>query len=273
VTRRPTFDSTARRWLKENIARGCDRRQMVDILLAQGHSLEVIREQMGNAYPLDIDRTPTPLQPPPLIRREPPNLSKLDTDKVELYTLDDFLSGNDCDRLVSLINHHLGPSKLAESSHIVNRSLRSSRTCELSLLRSPVALAINEKICRTMGISIEYSEGVQAQRYDVGEQFRPHFDYFDVGSAAYANNGGELGNRTWTFMVYLNDGMEGGGTRFPLLEHSFTPKKGQALLWNNLLPDRTPNKSALHSGEPVIAGHKIIITKWFREFGPGPMFI
>ena len=37
-------------------------------------------------------------------------------------------------------------------------------------------------------------------------------------------------------------------------------------------PDGTPNAATLHSGEPVTSGHKIIITKWFRELGSGPMF-
>ena len=34
----------------------------------------------------------------------------------------------------------------------------------------------------------------------------------------------------------------------------------------------TPNIATLHSGEPVTSGHKIIITKWFRARGSGPMF-
>ena len=63
-----------------------------------------------------------------------------------------------------------------------------------------------------------------------------------------------------------------GGTKFHKIGHTFQPKKGQAVLWNNLNPDRTPNAATLHSGEPVLAGHKVIITKWFRELGSGPMF-
>jgi len=56
------------------------------------------------------------------------------------------------------------------------------------------------------------------------------------------------------------------------VDHTFVPKKGQAVIWNNLNPDGTPNAATLHSGEPVTSGHKIIITKWFRELGSGPMF-
>jgi prolyl 4-hydroxylase len=45
-----------------------------------------------------------------------------------------------------------------------------------------------------------------------------------------------------------------------------------ALLWNNLRADGTPNPDTLHSGAPVTSGHKVIITKWFRIMGEGPVF-
>ena len=75
-------------------------------------------------------------------------------------------------------------------------------------------MGIDDKICKTLGIRPEYSEGIQAQRYDVGQQFKPHWDCFEPGTREYLRFAGTRGNRTWSFMVYLNEGMEGGGTRF-----------------------------------------------------------
>ena len=66
-------------------------------------------------------------------------------------------------------------------------------------------------------------------------------------------------------MIYLNDVEEGGETFFPFLSIAFYPKKGQALIWNNLSFDGMPNKQTLHQGKPVLKGSKAIITKWFRE--------
>jgi hypothetical protein len=34
----------------------------------------------------------------------------------------------------------------------------------------------------------------------------------------------------------------------------------------------SPNPASKHGGEPVISGHKLIITKWFRVLGNGPVF-
>jgi prolyl 4-hydroxylase len=122
-----------------------------------------------------------------------------------------------------------------------------------------------------MGFQAAYSEGIQAQRYEVGQEFKPHHDWFPPGSVLYQRLAGLRGNRTWTFMVYLNEEMEGGATRFTEIGYAARPRTGMALLWNHLYPDGTPNPDTKHCGEPVTAGHKLIITKWFRAMGDGPV--
>ena len=266
----PPFDSAARQWLKRQLERDCSRREIADILFSQGFSVATVRAQMGDAYPLDIVRTTAPLEPPPILRHPPKNLRKIETDKLELYVLDDFMGPKLCDQVAALIRHHLKPSTVAGKP--MDADYRSSRTCLLGSLRSPVAAEVTQRICKTLGINPEYGEGVQAQHYEVGQQFKAHRDYFDFNSP-YQQKRPELGNRTWTFMVYLNEGMGGGGTRFHAIDRTFQPSKGQALFWSNLYPDRKPNPDTRHSGEPVTSGNKVIITTWFREYGPGKMFL
>ena len=101
---------------------------------------------------------------------------------------------------------------------------------------------------------------------------KPHWDYYEPGTNLFERYAGVRGNRTWTFMVYLNDEMVGGATRFTRLGLAFKPKLGMALFWNNLKPDGSPNPATMHCGEPVISGVKVIITKWFRVNGYGPVF-
>ena len=135
-----------------------------------------------------------------------------------------------------------------------------------------MARSVDDKICRTLGIRASYGEGIQAQRYDVGQQFKPHMDLFSPGSRGYLRFAGVRGNRTWTFMVYLNDVAAGGATRFTRAACTVTPRRGMALLWNNLHDDGSPNTASEHCGEPVTQGFKFIITKWFRLLGDGPVF-
>ena len=266
----PPFDSVARNWMKTQIERGCSRQEIADILFQQGFSIETVRKQMGPYYPHQIEKTKDPLQPPPILRNPPKNLFKVDTNKLDLYVLENFMSPKLCDQVTALLRHHLSPSKVA--GDVKDAEYRTSRTCYLGQLRSSVATDVTQRICRTLGINPEYAESAQAQNYEVGQQFKAHRDYFDFNSP-YQQNGPEYGNRTWTFMVYLNEGMGGGGTKFHAIDQTFEPRKGRALFWNNLYPDRRPNPDTKHSGEPVTSGSKMIITVWFREYGAGKMFL
>ena len=49
------------------------------------------------------------------------------------------------------------------------------------------------------------------------------------------------GPRLYTFFMYLSDhettGLEGGETRFPLLNITVTAKKGRALFWTSVMSD------------------------------------
>jgi prolyl 4-hydroxylase len=256
-------------WLREQMRIGCDLSESVTKLRGMGYSDDAILEAFEAVRPKG-DALTSGFMQPPLLKRAPAKLKKFDSDKLQLYTLEDFLTPKECARLIALINHHLRPSTLSYASD--DKAFRTSQTADLCHLKSPVAQHIDDKICQTLGIRVEYSEGIQAQRYDVGQQFKAHWDYFPPDTAVYRRLAGVRGNRTWTFMVYLNDGMEGGATRFTEIDFAVKPKTGLAVIWNNLLEDGTCNPATMHCGEPVISGHKIIITKWFRVHGDGPLF-
>lgn len=281
-TRRPLDDSW-KRWLNLNLARGCDPLELAVILTQHGFSQDSIRDHLfqgsepgarhaprGSLVGLGERDYRAIARPRLTYDCVHPAVREIDTEKLQLYILDDFLSSAECDELIEVINRHLRPSTTTTSGD--DPRFRTSQTADLSLVDEPIVAAIDGKIARTLGIRAAYSEGIQAQRYDVGQEFKEHTDYFDRGSADYDEYTADAGNRTWTFMVYLNDGMEGGSTRFPAIDIEFEPRKGRALVWNNRYVDGRPNPDTLHSGTPVTQGIKIIITKWFREKGTGPLF-
>jgi prolyl 4-hydroxylase len=256
-------------WLRDAIRVGSDVAEIMTSLKKQGLSDETILAAFEFVRPTG-DALEQGVEKPPLMQRAPAKLRKVDTDRADLYTLDDALSPGDCARMVALIDHHLRPSTLAYPSD--DKAFRTSQTADLCYLKSPVAIGTDTKICKTLGIRPEYSEGIQAQRYDVGQQFKPHWDYYEPGTHVYQRFASVRGNRTWTFMVYLNEDLDGGATRFTEIDFVVKPKTGMAVIWNNLNRDGTVNPATKHCGEPVTRGCKIIITKWFRELGDGPLF-
>src|SRR5207244_2291177 len=66
------------------------------------------------------------------------------------------------------------------------------------------------------------NERFRCYRYEVGQRFAPHFD------GAFIRDENE--ESLLTFMVYLNDGFEGGETEFLDLERTIAPVRGTALL-------------------------------------------
>lgn len=262
-------------WLQENLARGCNPVQLVDILVKNEFAPHEIKEAMGDRFPPEREQLAAAtnwsyraIASPALIHH--PRAKRLASDRLQLYVLDDFVSPSECAGLVELISSNLRPSTLTTDEK--DKTFRTSTTCDLTNLGYPLVTEIDERIAHTLGIRLPYSELTQAQRYDVGQQFKAHTDFFEPGTPEYARFAGPRGNRTWTFMIYLNEGMTGGGTKFWKIGNVFEPKLGRAVIWNNLHPDGTVNRNTVHSGEPVLTGHKIIITKWFREIGSGPMF-
>jgi prolyl 4-hydroxylase len=277
------LDGTWPNWLQENLDRKCDPEQLLGILLKNGFSLDSIRQHMGLLFPANSPLVKdTPYSDEPEIDYASiakARITRLDTGlnvqqvltaKLQLYTLDNFMSEEECDRVVEISSKSLRPSTVTTGDR--DKGYRTSSTSDLSLLKNAYVEQIDEKIARTLGVRLSYSEGIQAQRYEVGQEFKQHTDYFQPGTSEYQTYAGSRGQRTWTFMVYLNEGLKGGGTKFFGIDKVFYPRKGMAVIWNNLYDDGSPNYDTLHSGLPVESGHKIIITKWFRDRGTGPMF-
>ena len=70
-----------------------------------------------------------------------------------------------------------------------------------------------------------------------------------------------------TWYMYLSDVEEGGETMFTFLDIKVQPKRGQSLVWSNVL-DNEPDEEdyyARHQALPVIKGLKYGATAWFHH--------
>ena len=188
----------------------------------------------------------------------------MDTSLAQVYELPGLLSHEECEQVIDAINASLQPSTVTRGSS----DYRTSRTCHLRHNHPQLAASLDQRFAALFGVDPRLSEPIQGQRYDPGEYFKEHTDWFTPGTEEYATHTDSGGQRTWTVMVYLNPVERGGETLFRRLGRSFTPVPGMALAWNNLQADGTPNPFTLHEALPVEAGHKWVITKWFRaDFG------
>lgn len=191
-----------------------------------------------------------------------PGVQRVPTPRAEIFQLRRFIAPDLCARLVALIDADRRPSQLADDNG--DPGFRTSETCDLSDAEADVR-ALEERFCALSGLDPAFGEPVQGQRYAAGQEFKPHTDYFDPHGADYGKFCALSGQRTWTFMIYLNEVAAGGATRFRMLDKTFQPEVGKLLLWNNRLPDGQVNPATLHHGMKVRKGVKYVITKWYRE--------
>lgn len=181
---------------------------------------------------------------------------------VQLYLRGNFLSAAECEGLCRQIDAGNYPSPLYEKEKY--EGARTSHSCNLNI-HDPLVAEIETRIANFVGIDRSWGEPLQGQRYEVGQQFKEHSDFFYVDQPYWADYASHGGQRTWTAMIYLNNSGGGGATAFKYLDLAVQPQLGRMLVWNNMTMDGSPNPWTLHAGQPVEAGMKYIVTKWYRE--------
>ena len=254
------FDRSWIDWVKKNVENKCDMSKLLNILLEEGFDKQLIYTTFQVNYSFSEN-----LLNKAIIMK---NAKRFPSKIVELYTIPNFLNPEQCKQLINISKKYFTPSTLSNKATI-DRSIRSGQTAHVGNLVEKEYVRflqdINAKICQVLHIPDGYSESYQVHNYQVGDEFKEHTDYFDPNTDEYRASIPIQGQRTWTFMIYLNKVQKGGATYFPILKKKFIPQTGMALLWNNMTQDGVENPNTRHAGQKVIHGEKYILTKWFRE--------
>ena len=190
-----------------------------------------------------------------------PKVYRVPTELAEIYAIGDFLSANECKRLIDMIDAVAQPSRLHEGAYVegFRTSYSGNFDCD-----DPFVRGISRRIDDLMGLPGELGERMQGQRYLKGQQFKPHHDFFFPTEEYWKAERERGGQRSWTAMMFLNEVEAGGATNFTNVGIDIEPKPGVLLIWNNASRDGTPNMDTLHAGTPVESGEKYVITRWYR---------
>jgi prolyl 4-hydroxylase len=189
------------------------------------------------------------------------------SDSPRALLLKGFIKDEECAQLIELARQKIAPNTTVdpETGEYMQIEARSSSGTYFMLRQNQIIADIEERIAAVVGLPVENGEGLQVLNYQIGQQYMPHFDFFDPthkGSATILACGGQ---RVATCLMYLNTAEAGGETHFPEVDRKVTPIQGDAILFFNILPDGTVDRQSLHASLPILAGEKWVATKWIRE--------
>jgi prolyl 4-hydroxylase len=183
-----------------------------------------------------------------------------------------FVSPRVCDWLIQRARGRMRPALMYDGATRVEQ-LDPHRTCsdyEFDLLNTDVVLLLTrERIAALTKLPTIAMEPPRVFHYALGEEIKPHYDRCGDGVAGYGQQGGYLGDRIVTFLLYLNDGFEGGELYFPKTGFRRKGAKGDAIYFAHVEPAGKPDPLSLHGGDVIRAGEKWVLSQWIhdRPFG------
>lgn len=183
-----------------------------------------------------------------------------------IVEIKNLLSVEECEYVIGLA------APLARESKVYNNATGTFQrdpirtASEAPLWASNQTLAVhclNLRMSAVAGAAPETGEMLNVLKYERGQEFRPHFDFFD--NVKMVPDYAQSGQRVRTLLTYLNDDFEGGPTHFLAIDFKYRGRQGDAVLFFNTDEAGTPDRHTLHSGMPVDQGVKWLASKWYRE--------
>ncbi|CAI7847321.1 unnamed protein product [Closterium sp. NIES-53] len=206
---------------------------------------------------------------------------QLSADEPRAYLFKRFLTDEECDHIISLAEPSLERSTViaAASSGSEVSDIRTSFGTFIDKGADDVIARVERRIEAWTHLPVSHQEALQVLRYNVGQKYVPHLDYFSDPPETLQG-----GQRLATVLMYLSNVTLGGETVFSNVpdptpkDHSWSdcakgylavkPVKGDALLFFSMHPDGTPDEASMHYACPVVEGVKWSAPKWIhvREF-------
>ena len=190
-----------------------------------------------------------------------------------VITFDNFLTPEECQALID-IGYEYGYERSRDVGEVkfdgtfdgkesVGRTSENAWCSSLKGCREKeVIQRVMGRMSSIMGIPPENSEDLQILKYEIGQFYNVHHDYIPQ------QRNRQCGPRILTFFLYLSDVEAGGGTGFPSLDLTVSPKAGRALLWPSILDSNPINQDGrtTHEALPVEIGAKFAANGWIHQY-------
>ncbi len=183
-------------------------------------------------------------------------------------TYDGFLAPAMCAYLIECATPNLIQAQVydARIGGLKIDAMRTNKGAAFALIDTDLVMQlIRARIARTAEVAFQALEPPEILHYSVGEQYKPHFDFFHSSLPNFDEEMRLKGQRIKTCLVYLNDGFDGGATEFPRLGKQFRGRAGEALIFENVGPNGNGDPNTVHAGVAPTRGEKWLLSQWIRN--------
>ncbi len=273
MSRQSTHAAAIRDWILTTARGGHSIEDMIDMMVKTGYTARQARRLVAehlNRPDINIQYADTRKHGSRTRHPEPP-FEIVDDRRMDISTcvesptvrvLESVLDDTECDELIEQARPRLARSRTVtdEGTHEIS-DVRTSNGMFFRVAETALITRIEHRIADLLELPPDHGEGLQILHYEPGQQYEPHYDWFDQTQAGYNKLTETGGERIASFIMYLNTPEGGGGTHFPRVGVTVCARKGSAVYFAY----ENGDKHSLHAGLPVTKGEKWIATKWLRE--------
>ena len=183
-----------------------------------------------------------------------------------VWAFDNFVTIEECIHIIDLAEGRMDDALV---SRLGSNSASDRRTGQVAWVKhdeTPIIRGLVRRVGDLVGVHPLHAENLQVVHYAETQEYKPHYDAWDIETPKGQEKTAHGGNRAVTALMYLNEVDGGGGTGFPKLDLEVQAIPGRLVIFHNLYEGQSVrHRNSLHGGLPVTEGEKWACNLWFRE--------
>ena len=187
-----------------------------------------------------------------------------------VQVIDDFVTETERSHIIRLTADKLDTALVSAVGAAKTSDGRTGSVAWVKHDHTPIVRGLVKRVSNLVGIPVRHAESLQVVHYGETQEYKPHFDAYDMTTEKGQQRTTKGGQRLVTALMYLNEVEDGGGTIFPKLDLEVEARPGRMVIFHNVgdndLEDLTRHRHSLHGGSPVWGGQKWACNLWFRQF-------
>jgi len=201
-----------------------------------------------------------------VIKLHPPKSGFRVHDEPLIQVINNALSPEECQHIIDIAKPHMKDAVVSAAAGGVKSAGRTGSVHWVKHDTTQLIRKIIDRVSDTVGVPRSHAESLQVIYYAETQEYKPHFDAYDLTTEAGKRCTAKGGQRLVTTLLYLNEVEGGGGTIFPKAGCMVESRPGRAVVFHNCHEGtNVRHPASLHGGMPVEKGEKWACNLWYRE--------